>query len=148
MPLLIFLTIGLQRSEIALNANVERNGVLILELVNCVRLRRKSGEERGTSELLVEVEPLDFSRERQVLDGGPTGHEAQLIDVEVRVTRVVRRLAEVSSRTGITTSSGREGERRAKQELCSVVIPHRRCAAEQARRPVWIPVVVVRAAET
>src|SRR5262245_47640985 len=58
-------------SEVTLSADVERNGVLVLVLVHRVRLRRHVGERRGAGVLLVEVEPHDFRREGQVLDGSP-----------------------------------------------------------------------------
>ena len=70
-----------------LNANVQRNRVLVLELVGRERLR--AGRSRlhvdSTRHLLVEVEPHDFGRERQVLDRSPAGDHAELCSVEVRI---------------------------------------------------------------
>src|ERR1700751_4422353 len=90
-------------SEVALNADVQIDRVLVLELVSRDRLRSRRRDARdgtgNTRELLVEVEPADFSRERQVLDRGPAGDKAQLIDVVVRVAAVIRRLS------GETTAS-------------------------------------------
>src|SRR6266403_4785927 len=85
-----------QRSEVALNADVQADGVLVLELVGAgsgragaVGLRLDAGHSGNTRELLVEVEPHDFSRERQVLDRSPAGDYAELRHVEVRVAAVV-----------------------------------------------------------
>src|SRR5205085_6561868 len=92
-------------SEVALNADVERDGVLVLELVDRARLRSarttgnrrsRSGQARAVAHPLVEVEPLDFRRERQVLDGGPTGDHAELSRVEVRIAGVGHALASMS----------------------------------------------------
>src|SRR5258708_7352879 len=117
-----------QRSEVALNADVQADGVLVLELVGAgsgragaVGLRLDAGHSGNTRELLVEVEPHDFSRERQVLDRSPAGDEAELIDVVVRVARIVSRLAKTGGRTA---SRGAHGVDRAVDEFSRVVIPH------------------------
>src|ERR1700741_2748024 len=88
-------------SEVTLSADVERNGVLVLELVGGVRLRRHVGERRSAGELLVEPEVHDFRRERQVLDRSPASYNTNLIDVEVGVAGVVSRLG--SGATGRCT---------------------------------------------
>src|SRR5262249_3356801 len=77
--------------EVTLHANLQQDGVLVLELVGCGWLRRARRERReagvatDAAHLLVEVEPLDFRRERQVLDGGPAGSHAELRHVEAGV---------------------------------------------------------------
>src|SRR3954453_8314776 len=73
------------RSEVTLGAQLQQERVLILELVDGRGLRRGRAEGRYACELLVEVEPLPFSRERQVLDRGPAGEQAELRHVEVRI---------------------------------------------------------------
>src|ERR1700744_4645827 len=81
------------RSEVALNANVERNSVLALEGVGSDRLRGNRAERGRSLEAGVGVGPDGFRRERQVLDGGPTGHKAQLRERVVRVAGVGHVLA-------------------------------------------------------
>ena len=79
---------SLSGSEVALNANVQEDRALVLELVHGYRLRScDSRTDRADSarELLVEEERTDFTRERQVLDGSPTGDNANLSNVVVRV---------------------------------------------------------------
>src|SRR5712664_475252 len=125
-------------SEVTLSANVEGHGVLVLELVDSRGLGSRRAQDSRTSELLVEVGPHDFGRERQVLDRSPASDHADLGDVEVRITAVVC--------AGERNSGGGKG--RAHVELRSAVIPHGRVAAEQARRPVRIPVVVERTTDT
>src|SRR6266850_3999557 len=78
-------------SEVTLGANLQRYRVLVLELVDRRGFRSGGTKNRGTCKLLVEVEPLDFGRERQVLDRGPAGNHTELRNVEVRVTTEVRR---------------------------------------------------------
>src|ERR1700675_3606890 len=85
-------------SEVALNANVQADRALILELVDRDRLRSTGADARGhtgrrnntggSGELLVEEEAQDFGRERQVLDRGPTGDHTEHRDVEVGVAGV------------------------------------------------------------
>src|SRR5712664_2994928 len=72
-------------SEVTLSANVEGHGVLVLILVEGRRLGSHWSQSGGAGELLVEVEPHHFGRERQVLDRSPAGDHAELRDVEVRV---------------------------------------------------------------
>src|SRR6266702_7193719 len=127
-------------SEVTLSANVEGHGVLVLEHINRRRLRSSRGRERRTGELLVEGGPHDFGRERQVLDRSPAGHDADLGDVEVRVT------AEVDGLCTETTSTG--DKRVTEEQLRGTVVTNGRVAAEQARRPVRIPVVVERTTDT
>lgn len=135
-------------------ADLEQDGVLILELVERVRLRRGRREHRGTRHLLVEVEPLDFARERQVLDGCPPEVGAELRDVKVGVTGVgagrsadqcLARMA--GGEGGAVGALGRGGSRTEQIVVRSAVIADSRVATEQARRPVRIPVVVERAAD-
>ena len=76
-------------SEVALDADLEQDRVLILELVERVRLRSGRREHRAARHLLVEMEPLHFGRERQVLDRGPAGDDAELRNVEVGIAGVV-----------------------------------------------------------
>jgi len=71
------------RSEVALNADVQGDRILVLEVVARGRLGSRRRQDSRTRELLVEVEVQDFRRERQVLDRGPAGDEAHLRDVEV-----------------------------------------------------------------
>jgi hypothetical protein len=71
-----------------LGANLQRDRVLILEFVERCRLRRGRRKGRAARHILIEVEPLDFARERQVFDRRPAGEHAELGDVEVRVTSV------------------------------------------------------------
>src|SRR4051812_46022121 len=127
------------RSEVTLSADVEREHVLVGELVasalSRTGLRSCRSEGSRTGELLVEVEPHDFSRERQVLDGSPAGDQTELRYVEVRITDEIR------------ANSLARSIHCADQALGSVVIANLRVAAEQAGRPVRIPVVVERATD-
>ena len=77
------------RSEVTLGANLQQERVLILELVERGRLRSGRRECRAARHLLVEMEPLHFARERQVLDGCPAEVGAELRDVEVGIAGVV-----------------------------------------------------------
>ena len=79
---------------------------------------------------------------------------AELRDVEVGVTGVVarsvsgQRLTRVAGGEGGAVSAlGRGGSRTQQIVVGATVVPDGRVAAEQARRPVRIPVVVERAAE-
>src|SRR6202011_2869153 len=87
-------------SEVALNAKLELYRVLVLELVDGRRLGSRRAESGNTGELLVEVEPHDFGRERQVLDGSPSGDHTELRDVEVRVTGVSSSLTRATDCVG------------------------------------------------
>src|SRR5258705_7718759 len=78
-------------SEVALNADVQSHGVLVLDLVDRCRLRSRRRNERSTTKILVEVEPHYFGRERQVLDRSPAGDHTELRDVEVRVAVEINR---------------------------------------------------------
>src|SRR6476620_4760616 len=91
-------------SEVALNADVQGDGVLVLELVGGARLGSRSRQYRSALELLVEAEVHDFSRERQILDGSPAGDDTGLIDIEVRVTNEVR--AEGSDPPRVASNDG------------------------------------------
>src|SRR5207244_601965 len=134
-------------SEVALNADVERDGVLVLELVDGGRLRSTGADTRnnttrthtrgGARILLVEVEPLDFRRERQVLDGGPTSDHTELRRVEVRIAGVGHALADMADGERSAVDALRGG-----QVTHGAVVTDRGVAAEQAGRPVGIPVVV------
>src|ERR1700710_2766283 len=116
------------RSEVTLNADTSREGVLILVLVasalSRTGLRSCRSDSSGTGELLVEVEPHELSRERQVLDGSPAGNHAQLRHVEVRVADEVGADSLAGSVDGAEVSLGH------------VVIANGGVAAEQAGRPV------------
>ena len=101
------------------------------------------------------MEPLDFARERQVLDGCPAEVGAELRDVEVGVTGVVARSVSDQCLTGVAgVESGAIGALgggvSSTQQIVvgSAVIPDGRVAAEQAARPVRVPVVIERAADT
>ena len=122
-------------SEVALNADVQGDRILVLEVVLRDRLGSRRCESRRPGELLVEVEVEDFRRERQVRDRSPAGDKAHHRDVEVGVAAEVR-----------TEAGGNEG--RADEEFCRVVIVDLGVAAEQAARPVGIPVVVVGTTDT
>src|SRR4030088_217473 len=77
-------------SEVALNASVNRRRALVVERPRLQRLRR-TGRERGEpGEVLVQHGVERFSRERQVLDGGPAGNHTHHPDAEVRVAAVGR----------------------------------------------------------
>src|SRR5215212_8158493 len=93
-------------SEITLGAELKQDRVLVLELIERRRLRSARCEHRRTRHLLVEMEPLDFARERQVLDRGPAGNRAELRDVEVGVTGVgTRSLTRVADAEGSAVSA-------------------------------------------
>src|SRR5438874_642749 len=79
-------------SEVTLGANLQRNRILVLELIDRGGLWSGGPQHRGTGELLVEVEPHDFSRERQILDRSPAGNHTELRDVEVGVAGEIRGL--------------------------------------------------------
>ena len=133
-------------SEVALSANVERDRVLVLELIESRSACGAAGVERsGTREPLVETRAHHFTRERQVLDRRPAGDRTHLVDGVVRVAAEVRRVGAVSlllrctgAQNWLLPWSGRG----------RTAVVHPRSAAEQAGRPVRIPVVVERAAET
>ena len=120
------------------------------------RLRSSRREGRSTRHLLVEEEGAEFGRERQVLDGGPTGNHTKLSDVEVGVAGVVAGVVgSVSCLTSVGCREGRTVETRPGYDTSAAIgeaivtialITDSRVAAEQAGRPVWIPVVVERTA--
>src|ERR1700744_1956305 len=111
-------------SEVALNANVERNRVLVLVAVERGRLTGRRGEGRTTGEALVQMGPDGFRREGQVLDGGPPGDRAEFRDAEVRVAGVG------AVQTGNAGAVGSAVLLRG-----STVVTNPAHAAEQARRP-------------
>jgi hypothetical protein len=118
-------------SEVALNANVEGGGVLVVEGKGLNRLR-STRRERGTArEALGQMGPDGFSRERQVLDRRPSGHDTQHRDGVVRIAGISYTLAGDHGAESTTYIGRRSG-----------VIPHPARTAEQAARPIWIPVVV------
>src|SRR6266481_754170 len=78
-------TVRSPRSEVTLRANLQQERILVLELVDGRGLGSRRAQGRDTREFLVEVEPLNFGRERQVLDWGPAGKKTELRDVVVRV---------------------------------------------------------------
>src|SRR6185295_10263410 len=140
-------------SEVALSANVQEDGALVLELIQSRRLRSGSSEVRAARHLLVEEERADFSRERQVLDGSPAGDHTNLSDVEVGVTAVG---ASSSRSRGLTRMGGCErsavdtlSRRDARQIIVrSTIVLDLGVAAPEAGRPVGIPVVVERTTDT
>jgi len=84
------------------------------------------------------MEPHDFSRERQVLDGSPARNHTELRHVEVRIAGEIRRL-----RIGIVGDVGSAISTLGSGDVGRVAtVPHGRVAAEQAGRPVRIPVVL------
>src|SRR5258708_3795936 len=90
------------------------------------------------------MEPHHFGRERQVLDRGPAGDNTELRDVVVRVAAEIRRLeTRIADPVGSTILALGSGEVK-----FAALIADSGPAAEQTARPVWIPVVVVRTAET
>src|SRR6478735_10551522 len=101
------------------------------------------------------MEPLDFARERQVLDRGPARNHAELGDVEVGVAGVAACSVSDQCLTGVAgielgAIGALGGGVSSTQQVVvgSAVIPDGRVAAEQAARPVWIPVVIERTAYT
>src|SRR5258705_6746307 len=135
-------------SEVALNANVQSHRVLVLELVDLDRLRSRRRQRRSTTEILVEVEQHYFGRERQVLDRSPAGDNTELRDVEVRVAAEINRRVNTKDQA-IGPSVGKAILALGSGEVkLAAAITDRGPAAEQARRPVWIPVVVVGTTET
>ena len=133
---------SLSGSEVTLSANVQEHSALVLELVDGGRLRSRNWQNGSARELLVEEERADFSRERQVLDGSPTGDHTNLGKVVVRVAGIVCRqgLAEVEARAELTLG-GKDVEG-------VTVVANRSVAAPEAGRPVGIPVVVERTTDT
>ncbi len=79
---------GRARSEVALSAEVDGQGSLILERVGLLRQRSRCGPERCgyARPFLIQTSVEDFSTERQVLNRRPTGTETDLEHVEVRIT--------------------------------------------------------------
>src|ERR1700750_436578 len=76
-------------SEVALNAKIERNRVLVLERVDVVGgLAVADRECAETAEALLQMHPDRLGRERQVLDRGPTGDHTQFRSSVVRVAGV------------------------------------------------------------
>ena len=114
------------RSEVTLRANVERDRVLVLELVDRGRLRSRGRQSRGASEVLVEASVHDFGRERQVLDGGPAGDATNLEHREVGVAAVVRRGVHPDRQLVAGIVRGAVGG------LRRAIVANPRCAAEQA----------------
>src|SRR5258705_5530041 len=138
---------GRSGSEVTLNANVERDGVLVLELVGGRRLGSRRRQHGSAGEVLIEVEPHHFGRERQVLDRCPAGDHAELRDVIVRVAAEVRGGVRGGQLVRCDIGSTKLALGRGDVERIAVVA-HGGEAAEQARRPVRIPVVVERTADT
>src|ERR1700732_1044856 len=122
-------------SEVTLNAEVEGQGVLRLERQGRWRVRSTRVEGRRAGETRREVGPDGFRRERQVLDRSPPGDATKHRDGVVRVAAVS---TGVGNRQSVGLAVFRPG---------SVVIANPTHAAEQAARPVRIPVVVERAAD-
>jgi hypothetical protein len=144
-----------RRSEVTLGTELQQKRILVLELIESCRLGGCRCKHRTARHLLVEVEPLDFGRERQILDGSPAGNHAKLGDVEVRITSIgaggisdhgLTRMA--GSEGGTIGSLGGGGSQPQDIVVRSSVISYAGVASEQAGRPVRIPVVVERTADT
>src|SRR6476619_6493702 len=82
------LTAGDLRSEIALGTNLQQNRILILELVERVRHRSRRRENRTARHLLIEVEPLHFTRNSKTFDGRPTANHTELRNVEIGIATI------------------------------------------------------------
>src|SRR5215218_355481 len=132
---------SLSGSEVTLSANVQEHSALVPELVHGgARLGSRGRESRNARHLLVEEERADFSRERQVLDGSPTGNHTNLGEVEVRVAGEACALAD-----GVVGAPGTLGRSEVQN---GTTVAHRTVAAPEAGRPVGIPVVVERTTDT
>src|ERR1700694_3556423 len=70
-------------SEVTLNANVERHGVLVLVGPSLDRLWRTGREGGEAREVLAQMGPHRFGREREVRNRSPSGDPTNLGDVEV-----------------------------------------------------------------
>jgi hypothetical protein len=131
---------SLSGSEVTLSANVQEHSALVPELVDRGRLRSRRSENRNARHLLVEEERADFSRERQVLDGSPTGNHTNLGNVVVRVAGKACALAD--GVVGAPRTLGRGDVQH------GAAVAHRGVAAPDAGRPVGIPIVVERTTDT
>ena len=125
------------RSEVTLGPKLQRNRILILEFVHRGRLRRGRRQRRRSGKTLIEMKPHDFGRERQIFDRDPAGNHAELRNVEVRIAGV----GDSQPRNGCAIGS-------AVGSLGRAVIANGRVAAEQAGRPLWIPIMGERTADT
>ena len=142
LPGVLLSVSSLSGSEVTLSANVQEHSALVPELVEGGRLRSRRRQNGSACELLVEEERADFSRERQVLDGSPTGDHTNLGNVVVGVASIVRShdLAEVEARAELTLGG---------EDVEGVtVVANRSVTAPEAGRPVGIPVVVERTTDT
>src|SRR3954454_22431142 len=126
---------------VALSAEEQGNGVLILQLVGCKRLTRRTGRSNGANDtriLLVDTGPGNLSRERQVLDRGPAGDETHRADGEVRVT--TRHTGNAAEHATSTTGAADRGLGQGTELGLGVSTVDRGV-------PVGVPVVGVRTAE-
>src|SRR3954454_18626051 len=126
---------------VALSAEGQGNGVLILQLVGCKRLARRTGRSNGANDtriLLVDTGPGNVSRERQVLDRGPAGDETHRADGEVRVT--TRHTGNAAEHATSTTGAADRGLGQGTELGLGVSTVDRGV-------PVGVPVVGVRTAE-
>src|SRR6516225_3049427 len=107
--------------------------------------------------LQIRIHPFDA--EGQVLDRSPAGYETNLGQREAWVTRIPRTrdgcCGMAASKFGTRKRCRERGSvgkrsavRGAPQILCGVVVADFSDAAEEAGRPVGIPVVVIRTTET
>jgi hypothetical protein len=145
----VLVLVGRSRSEVTLNAHIERERTLVAEDVgrSCgSRLDLESGARRAgrsTRHVGVEVGVQNFRAERQVLDRSPTGRETDFGDreagVTVRESAVKRICDDTRARSDVACAPSR---------LAGVVIAQLGGTAEQAGRPFRAPVVVERTTDT
>src|SRR5258708_8245286 len=140
-------SVGRSGSEVTLSANVEGHGVLVLGVGGGRWVGGRRGERGGAGEILIEVGGHGFGRERQVLDRSPAGDHTKLRYVVVRVAAEIR--GSIRGRQLVAGDVIRAVLALGRGDIGgAAVISHRRPASEQAGRPVWIPVVVERTADT
>src|SRR5258708_32843655 len=78
-PGLFYSSVRRLRSEVTLSANVERDRVLVLILVNRGGLRSRGRQGRGTGEVLVEAGIKHLSPGGAGRDGGPPGERPNVV---------------------------------------------------------------------
>ncbi len=131
----------LMRSEVTLSAELDRHvALLVLEIVGASIDREGASHRTGhrSPHVAIELGVHDFVREGQVLDRSPAGGHADFSQGEARITRRYAR----------TTIAGRLKIGGAPKILPRAVVAHAGDTAEQAARPVGIPVVVERTTDT
>ena len=75
-------------SEVALDAHLADDRVLVLKLVQRRRLRSGWREHRAARHLLIQMKPVDLGRERQILDRSPAGQKTKLRHVVVGIAGI------------------------------------------------------------